>query len=552
MVKCGVSEELCIDLALLNGKIMTLDDKDTVAEAVAIKYGRIVRVGSNEDIKAMIGQESRVIDLNGKVAVPGFQDTHVHLAAFSPIYWYGIDLSTVKDIRGLLEKISQRVAETPKGKWIYCYKYDDERLAEKRHVTRQELDEVAPNNPVLIIKGFGHVYVVNSMALKLAGITEKTSDPVGGIIERDPETGELTGVLYENAYELIAAALPPVPLDILKESMIKSIKMFLRWGITTITEIEATKEIIQAYQELYEEKRLPIRVLLFVSANLMENLINLGIRAGFGNEWLKILGVKFYADGSGIGGTAAVYTPQHRGPKGLGVIVTPKDQLADFVTKCHNAGLRVAIHAIGDRGIDIALDAIEEAQRKKPNNLRHRIEHCSCCTPKQLERIKSLKVVPSSSIGYMWEFGDSYIENFGPERIRWIHPHKSYIEKGVIASGNSDWACSPADPMKQIYCAVTRKTKTGRTFCEDQAISVLEAVRTYTINAAYAGGEEDIKGTIEPGKLADIVVLSDDIFSIPCEKIKDVTVEMTIIGGKIVYTKGDSCENQHKNRDINC
>jgi predicted amidohydrolase YtcJ len=358
------------------------------------------------------------------------------------------------------------------------------------------------------------------------------------MIERDPKTGEPTGVLYENAYDLIAKVLPPVPLQALKDSMLKSIKMFLSWGITTITEIEATKEIIQAYQELRKENRLSIRVLLFVSATLMENLINLGISTGFGDEWLKILGVKFYADGSAIGGTAAVYTPQHRGPKGLGIIATPKEQLTNMVAKCHNAGLRVAIHAIGDRGIDIALDAIEEAQRQKPSDLRHRIEHCSCCTPKQQERIKFLKVVPSSSIGYMWEFGDSYIENFGPERIMWIHPHKSYIEKGIVASGNSDWACSPADPMKQIYCAVARKTKTGRVFCDDQAIPVLEAVRTYTINAAYASGEEDIKGTIEPGKLADMVVLSEDIFDVPYEKLKEVTVEMTIIGGKIVYKKG--------------
>lgn len=278
---------------------------------------------------------------------------------------------------------------------------------------------------------------------------------------------------------------------------------------------------------------------MMLSSKLLDSLVNLGIRSGFGNERLKIMGVKFYADGSGVCGTAAVYSPQHRGAKDLGIVATPKERLTQLVSRCHNAGLRVAIHAIGDRGIDLALDAIAAAQErdKTGQTLRHRIEHCTLCGPKQQERIKALRVVPSSSIGYMWEFGDDYIDNFGQERLHWIHPHKSYIENGMIASGNCDWAASPAEPMKELYCAVTRKTKTGQRFDESQAISIEDALRVYTINAAYASCEENLSGSIELGKFADMVVLSEDVLTIPSEKIKDVSVLMTIVGGQIVYQK---------------
>jgi len=529
------------DMILFNGKIATLDARNSIAQAVAVSNGRIIAVGSNSEVRATGGASTRELDLEGKLLLPGFQDTHVHVG-FSPTYWYGVDLKAppVKSIREVLEKIEQKVANTRKGEWVLGYQYINERLAERRHVRLDELDAVAPNNPVLVIKGFGHEFLVNSKALEIAGIRKDTPDPVGGKIERDAKTGEPTGVLYETAYSLVGRVIPAdwPSFELIKQSMRKTIDNFLEAGMTTITEIEATREVIRAYQELLEEGRLPIRVRFFVWSELLGSLADLGIRTGFGNDRLRLMGVKFYADGSGVCGTAAVYTPQHRGPKDLGIVATPGERLTELVTRCHEAGLRVAIHAIGDRGIDIALDAIEYAQKiGLSKSLRHRIEHCSVCGPKQQERIKTLGVVPSSSIGYMWNFGDDYIENFGPERLEWLHPHRSYIDRGIVASGNSDWAASSAEPMKEIYCAVTRKTSSGQTFCQDQAISVDEGIRVYTTNAAYASCEEQMNGSIEPGKFADMVVLSEDIFSIPPEKIKDVSVQMTIVDGQIVYLK---------------
>ena len=233
-----------------------------------------------------------------------------------------------------------------------------------------------------------------------------------------------------------------------------------------------------------------------------------------------------------------MYTPQHRGMKDLGLMTTSEEEITRLTVAAHEAGIRVSIHSIGDRGIDAGLDAIEEAQRRMPvEDMRHRIEHNSCCTPKQLERIKALSVVPSSSIGYMYGIGDDYVENFGPDRVRWLHPHRTMQEMGIIAGGNNDYPVTHYSPFVQIYSAVTRKTRTGQVVSPEECISVEDAIRLYTWNGAYIGKEEDIKGSIEPGKLADMIVIDQDILSVPHEELKDIQVLTTIADGKIVYQR---------------
>jgi predicted amidohydrolase YtcJ len=250
------------------------------------------------------------------------------------------------------------------------------------------------------------------------------------------------------------------------------------------------------------------------------------------------MSLKIMGDGSGSGGSAAVYTPQNRGMKDLGLMTTSEEEIKRLTMLAHEAGLRVSIHSIGDRGIDAALNAIEEAQIRIPiADIRHRIEHNSCCTPKQLERIKSLGVVPSSSIGYMWGIGDDYIENFGPERVRWLHPHKTMQDMGIISGGNNDYPVTNYSPFVQIYEAVSRKTSSGQIVAPEEAISVMDAIRVYTWNGAYLGKEEELKGSIEIGKLADLVVIDRDILSVPYEEIMDIKVMMTIVGGEIVYQR---------------
>jgi predicted amidohydrolase YtcJ len=264
----------------------------------------------------------------------------------------------------------------------------------------------------------------------------------------------------------------------------------------------------------------------------------LGFKSGFGGDWIKFMSLKIMGDGSGSGGSAAVYTPQHRGMKDLGLMTTSEEEIRELTVRANDAGIRVSIHSIGDRGIDAALDAIEEAQRLNPRpDMRHRIEHNSCCTPKQLKRIKELGVTPSSSIGYMYGIGDDYVENFGPERVRWLHPHRTMQEMGIVAGGNNDYAVTSYSPFVQIYEAVVRKTRTGQAVSPEEAIGVMDAIRLYTWNGAYLGKEEDVKGSIEPGKLADMIVIDRDILEIPPEEIKDLKVLTTIVDGKIVYQR---------------
>ncbi|MFB0567143.1 MAG: amidohydrolase, partial [Candidatus Bathyarchaeia archaeon] len=415
---------LAADLVLLNGKVVTVDPKDTIAEAVAVKGGRIIKVGTSEEVKALVGEETRVIDLEGKTLVPGFIETHCHPAlGGTGIFEVDCRSPPIKSIKEILEKIREKTEKTPKGEWVRARNYNENKLIERRHITRWELDQVAPDNPVFISKETGHLYVVNSKALELAGITKDTPDPPGGKIDRSPKTGEATGLLYETASMMVTKIISPYNVEQIKEGLKHVFKQFLEWGLTTVHQATAIPISIKACQELLATGEMPIRLNLMVGTlpgvlpgyevdvDLLDLLVKLGLKSGFGGERLRIMSVKLIADGSGSGGSAAVYTPQHRGIRGLGILVTSPEELTKQVIKAHKAGLRVSIHAIGDRGIDVALDAIEAALREHPvADMRHRIEHCSVCTPKQQERIKKLGVVPCSSIGYMWGVGDDYIE----------------------------------------------------------------------------------------------------------------------------------------------
>ena len=534
------------DMVIVNGKVLTVDPNDSIVEAVAIKGDRILATGSNFDIRRMIGPSTEVVDLGGKTVLPGLIDTHTHPShAATRIYEINCRSPPVRSIKEILGMVAEKAARLGPGKWIKGTNYNDIKLVERRHITRWELDGVAPGNPVLISKETGHLYVVNSKALELAGITRETRDPPGGQIDRD-EKGEPTGLLYEMAVTPVSSLIPAYTVQEIKEGMRIVWSQLSSWGVTTTHDASAYADSIRAYQELLAEGVRQVRTLLMVSvhpeqmrkADLLEEMVALGIESGFGDEWLKVMSLKIMGDGSGAGGSAAVYTPQHRGTKGLGIMATSPEEMKRLTVKAHQSGIRVSIHSIGDRGIDAALDAMEEAARLSPRpDMRHRIEHNSLCTLRQLRRIKQLGVTPSSSIGYMWGVGDDYLENFGPDRALWLHPHRTMLEMGIIAAGNSDYPVSDGNPMIQIYEAVTRRTRTGQVVGPREAVNVMDAIRIYTWNGAYLGKEEEIKGSIEPGKLADLVVIDRDILTVPPEEIKDIKVLMTIAGGKIVYRR---------------
>jgi len=539
-----MGDVLAADMVLVNGKVVTVDSDDSIVEAVAVKNGKILAVGSTDEIKSLAGEGTEILDLEGKTVLPGIIDTHTHPSG-AAVRFYEINCRSppMESIGEILGMVAEKVTDVGPGKWIRCSNYNDIKLREKRHITRWELDGVAPDNPVFISKETGHLYVVNSKAFELAEVTKETPDPPGGKIDRTEE-GEATGLLYETAGSLVSNLIPPYTVEDVKEGMKKVWAQFSEWGVTTTHDASAHRDAIRAYQQLLSEGVRRVRTLLMVSArrpggeDIVGSMRALGVESGYGDDWLKVMTLKIMGDGSGSGGSAAVYTPQHRGMKDLGLMTTSEEEITRLTVAAHEAGIRVSIHSIGDRGIDAGLDAIEEAQRRMPlEDMRHRIEHNSCCTPKQLERIKVLGVAPSSSIGYMYGIGDDYVENFGPERVRWLHPHRTMQEMGIIAGGNNDYPVTHYSPFVQIYSAVTRRTRTGQVVSPEECISIEDAIRLYTWNGAYIGKEEEIKGSIEPGKLADMVVIDRDILSVPHEEIKDIQVLTTIANGKIVYQR---------------
>jgi len=540
----GIENVFGADLLLLNGKICTIDSNYTIVEAVAVKGNKIIATGSNVSVKKLARKGAKIINLEGKTVLPGIIDSHTHphnaAVNFLEINCRSTGIKRIKDLQ---TAVSKKAKEIGPGKWVRANGYNDSKLAEKRQITRRELDEAAPDNPVYIVSDTGHQAVVNSKALEIAHITKETPDPSGGQIDR-AKNGEASGLLYETASKLVSDKIPEYTVEQVKVGLRQLWDQFSEWGITSTHDASGQMLGIRGYQELLAEGVRKVRVSLMISLrpwragseDMLYSLKSLGIESGFGDEWLRVMSLKIMGDGSGAGGTACVYNPQHRGPQGLGLMTTSPEDMERIVTDAHNAGLRVSIHSIGDKGIDIALDCIEKAQKAKPViDIRHRLEHNSCCTPKQLKRIKKLGVVPSSSIGYMYGLGDQYAENFGSKRSRWLHPHKTMHEMDIIAGGNSDCPVTFYGPFYQIYTAVTRKTSTGQVVGPEEAISVMDAIRVYTLNGAYLAKEENIKGSIEPGKLADMIVLDRDVFTIPVDEIKDVKVLTTIVDGHIVY-----------------
>lgn len=541
-----VKDLFCADRALINGKIITVDPDDSIVEAVAIKDGKFLATGSTSEIMELVGDKTGVIDLKRKTVLPGIIDSHTHPSmAASLITEINCRQTHVKSLRDILKMVKERAGELGPGKWVRGGNFNDSKLLEKRHITRWELDEAAPNNPVFILSDTGHQCLVNSTALELAGINSHTPDPAGGKIDKTA-SGDPTGLLYETANLLATRVVPPYTVEELKAGFKCVLDQFAEWGITSTHDASGYNLAIRAYQQLLNEGLKKVRLNLMVSVypkepdgvNLNEALTNIGIESGFGNDWLKVMTLKIMGDGSGAGGTAGVYEPQNRGPKGLGLMMTDKAIIEQLVLKAHEAGIRCSIHSIGDRGIDNALDCIEKAQKMKPRpDMRHRLEHNSCCTPRQLKRIKELEVTPSSSIGYMYGIGDQYYENFGPERSRWLHPHRTMKEMGIIAGGNNDCPVTFYGPFVQMYTAVTRKTSSGLLVGPEEAISLLDAIRVYTWNGAYLSKQEDRLGSIEPGKLADLVVIDRDILSLPPEELLETRVLMTIVDGKTVYQR---------------
>ncbi len=513
--------------AFINGIILTPSGK---AEALAVCGGRILKIGTNEEIRSLVGPKTRVIDLKGKTVLPGLIDAHVHLSGYG-LALSQLDLRGTRSIEELKKAVKEKALSLRKGEWILGRGWDQELFKEKRYPTRWDLDEVSPENPVFLRRVCGHIAVVNSKALEIASITKETEDPPRGKIDRD-ERGEPTGILREWAMDLVYEKIPPPNLEQLKEALERAIKEAVKRGLTTIHFICSDRfpDELRALQLLRKEGKLLLRIYLVPPYEFLEKLEEIGILSGFGDSMLKIGGIKILEDGSLGGRTAALEEPYADMPEKKGMLIYTPEQLKEMVLKIHKAGFQAAIHAIGDRAIKVTLDAIENAVKYEPRDHRHRIEHASVVSPEIIERMKEVNVVAVCQPHFI--FTDFWAKDrVGPDRARWVYALKS-LKENVVVAGSSDCPVEPIDPLKGIWAAVTRPF-----LPENEKLTVEEAIDIYTRGGAYASFEEDEKGTIEEGKLADLVVLSEDPTKIDSEKIKEIAVDIVVVEGKIVYER---------------
>lgn len=536
------------DLILFNGKIRSLAPGGAVFEAIACAGGRIVATGKSDEVRRLSGPDTGSIDLKGRTAIPGLTDTHVHLSEKGTAEKEYVDCrdfyTEVHSIPEILEQLVKRASELPKGSWIVAHgsPMQDFRLKEKRFPNKNDLDRVIPDHPVSIAFG-AHITIANSKALALAHITRDTPDPAGGAIRREPQSGEPTGELHERAQLILKKVTPEFNYIQLKDGIVFALNQCLERGVTTIHDIVRSGEPIRAYQQLQSEGQLHVRVSLLprvIESHIgSRGLLELGMITGFGNEWLRIGGVKMSIDGGITGRNACFYEPYEDDPHNHGIIRIEQDELNDTVLKCHQAGLRCCVHAIGDRAFDMALDAYENAIQKSPRkDHRHRIEHMGnwLSTPERIQRMvrSGIIAIPNISIGYY--VGDAILDCLGERRMTKSFPFKTLLKHGVILAGGSDspgyW---PVDPLRDISACVSRRMRWGEVLVPEERIGVAEAFAMHTTTAAFAGFEENYKGTLEVGKLADIAILPEDPFEIPGERIKDIKVETTIVGGEIKY-----------------
>lgn len=521
---------LSADLVILNANVVTLDSGKPRVEALAVRGGRIIAVGSNSEVGRYVGGETRVVDLKGKMVVPGFVDCHVHMASFGRQLQV-LDLRDATSIVEIKRRLRDYAEENPEKSWILGGRWDHEKFAERRYPTRWDLDEAVSEKPVFLIRVCGHVGVANTKALKLAGITRETAVN-GGKIDLDEAGGEPNGVLRENALNLVWRVVPKPSLEELEEACVKACRKAVEEGLTAVHWIVDSAEELQVIQKLWREGRLPLRVYLGIPVKLLDAAAQLGLATGFGDGMLKLGFVKIFADGSLGARTAALKEPYSDKPETSGMLLLSQRKLNRLVLKAHRAGWQVAVHAIGDKAVESALKAFSKVLKMYSSvSCRHRIEHCSVLNPKLIRRIKRLGLVASVQPHFV--ISDFWIaERVGVNRARWVYPFKTLMKTGVVVASGSDCPVEPISPLLGVWAAVARKT------FKKESLTVEEALKTYTVNAAYASFSEKEKGTIEVGKLADFTVLSEDLFKVSPEKIREVKVEMTIVGGKIVYERG--------------
>jgi predicted amidohydrolase YtcJ len=525
------------DLVVLNGVIYTVDNAKPKAEAFAVHHGRFVAVGSNAEIKALATSKSKVIDAGGMTVLPGFIDAHTHPAysGINELLHVDCNRPTIAEIK---KSLAERAAMTPAGDWVVGFKYDDTKLKDNRPLNRADLDEVVPKHPVFVEHRGGHTAICNSVAFQLAGIDKKTPDPDGGKYGRD-DKGELTGFVAEKAKDALEKVkrVPAETPKMLQSAVKLMSELMTAAGLTSVHDADATKEYFVAYQDALAAGEMLFRVYVMAHPKLWETWRAASLRTGFGDDRIRIGGIKLYCDGSCSERTMRMSKPYAGRPNDYGILVTTQDKLNDAVREAHASGFQVGIHANGDVAIDMVLTAYELSQRLQPRkDPRFRIEHCTLVTPELLKRIAALGAIPTPFYTYVYYHGDKWAQ-YGDERTQWMFAHRSFLDHKIRVAGASDYIPGPYEPLMAIQSMVTRKDYRGRVWGANQKITVDEALRVCTIHGAYASFEEQIKGSITEGKLADFVILGEDPHKADPDKIKDIKVVRTVVGGKTVHPK---------------
>jgi predicted amidohydrolase YtcJ len=530
------------DLVLLNGKIWTVNPKQPEAEAVACIGSRIIALGSTAEIRGWVGEGTKVIDLGGRRILPGFNDAHVHF------YSGGANLSSVQlrdaasdgDFR---ERLRAFAARLPKGRWITGGDWDHESWMPPHLPTRSLIDDVTPDNPVFVNRLDGHMALANSLTLKLAGITRETADPPGGTIVRDAR-GEPTGVLKDAAMDAVYRVVPDASHDEIVDAVRAALRYAGEHGVTSVEDMSASAPVLAAYQELLSRNELTVRIYGFQPLGSWERMASVGIHAGFGNEKLKIGGMKGFADGSLGSTTALFFAPYDDAPSTSGLPseeMIPESTMLNNIIGADRAGLQIGIHAIGDRANQIVLGMFEQAVRDNgPRDRRFRIEHAQHLRKEEIAAFGRQGVIASMQPYHAIDDGRWAEKRIGTERARGTYAFRSLLDAGVTLAFGSDWSVAPMDPIMGIYAAVTRSTLDGKHpngWIPEQKITVAEAIKAFTLGSAYAAFDENSKGSIETGKLADMVVLSDDILKMKPALLNTAKVMMTIFDGRVIYER---------------
>lgn len=535
------------DLIIRNARVWTVDRAHPEAEAVAILGDRIVAVGSNQEVDAWHGPNTRVQDAAGKRLVPGFNDAHVHFTSGGQ-QLDNVQLNDVTSTQEFARRVAERAHKTAKDEWITGGDWDETKWTPAQLPTKELIDAITPGTPTALGRYDGHMILANSLALKLAGITAQTPDPDGGVIVHDAQ-GNPTGALKDAAADIVFKVIPEPTHDQRRHMVERALQHAASLGVTSVQDMNPEYADIAIYAELLEQGSLTTRIYAAPLISQVDDQVKIGIRHSFGGPYLRIGALKSYADGSLGSGTAYFFEPFNNQPNNRGLLsdaMHPISLMRDRMTKADASGLQLCTHAIGDAGISAILDIYAEVDKAHgPRDRRWRIEHAQHMAAKDFDRFAQLHVIASVQPYHAIDDGRWAESRIGHDRASRTYAFRTFLDHNVRLALGTDWNVAPLNPMLTLYAATTRATLDGKNpngWFPEQKLTIREAIEAYTMGSAYAEFQDDMKGSIAPGKLADMVLLSDDVLTIDPVKIRDVKVLKTWVGGKLTY----DADNTHR------